>query len=67
MKLWNLKEQTKNLTKSDQVVLEAKKKHKNNGITSTSLALYPFQKFNKIMESRQLKIQDAIEKSEGEN
>jgi hypothetical protein len=39
MKLRNLKEQTKNLTKSDQVVSEAKKEDKNNGITSTSLAV----------------------------
>jgi hypothetical protein len=39
MKLRNFKEQTKNLTKSDQVVSEAKKKDKNNGITSTSLKL----------------------------
>jgi hypothetical protein len=44
MKLRNLKEQTKNLTKSDhQVVPEAKKEDKNNGITSTSLVVYnPF-------------------------
>jgi hypothetical protein len=39
MKLRNLKEQTKILTKSDQVVSEAKKEDKNNGITSTSLKL----------------------------
>jgi hypothetical protein len=39
MKLRNLKEQTKNLIKSDQVVSEAKKEDKNNGITSTSLAV----------------------------
>jgi hypothetical protein len=29
----------KNLTKSDQVVSEAKKEHKKNGITSTSLVV----------------------------
>jgi hypothetical protein len=34
MKLRNLKKETKNLTKSDQVVSEAKKEHKKNGITS---------------------------------
>jgi hypothetical protein len=39
MKLRNFKEQTKNLIKSDQVVSEAKKEDKNNGITSTSLAV----------------------------
>jgi hypothetical protein len=39
MKLRNLKEQTKNLIKSDQVVSEGKKEDKNNGITSTSLAV----------------------------
>jgi hypothetical protein len=39
MKLRNFKEQTKNLIKSDQVVSEVKKEDKNNGITSTSLAV----------------------------
>jgi hypothetical protein len=39
MKLRNLKEQTKILTKPDQVVSKAKKEEKNNGITSTSLAV----------------------------
>jgi hypothetical protein len=33
MKLKNFKEQTRNLTKSDQVVSEAKKEHQKNGIT----------------------------------
>jgi hypothetical protein len=43
MKLRNLEEQTKNLTKSDKVVPEAKKEDKNNGITSKSLVVYnPF-------------------------
>ena len=36
MKLKNLKEQTRNLTKSDQVVSKAKKEHQKNGITWTS-------------------------------
>jgi hypothetical protein len=39
MKLKNFKEKTKNLIKPDQVVSESKKEDKNNGITSTSLAV----------------------------